>query len=105
MTGSTPVRGGGFSTAKPNLDKRHLLMQISAMRYPVMLERVPDDEGMPGYYYAHLPSLGLTTHGLGMEGALDAARDLVTMWNEEKRAQGESVTAAAEAILATVEVA
>ncbi|MDP3851445.1 MAG: hypothetical protein Q8Q59_13130 [Luteolibacter sp.] len=70
-----------------------------------MLERVPDDEGMPGYYYAHLPSLGLTTHGLGMEGALDAARDLVTMWNEEKRAQGESVTAAAEAILATVEVA
>ena len=37
---------------------------------------------MPGYYYAHVPSLGLTTHGLGME----AARDLLALWIEEKRA-------------------
>ncbi len=75
------------------------------MRYPVMLERIPDADGLPRYYYAHVPSLGLTTHGHGMEGALEAARDLVTLWNEEKRAQGEPVTAASEAILATVEVA
>jgi predicted RNase H-like HicB family nuclease len=75
------------------------------MRYPVMLERVPDEESMPGYFYAHVPSLGLTTHGLGMEGALEAARDLVASWNEEKRAHGEPVTAAPEAILTTVEVA
>lgn len=75
------------------------------MRYPVMLERVPDDEGLPGYFYAHVPSLGLTTHGHGMEGALDAARDLVALWNEEKRAQGEPVIAVSDAILATVEVA
>ena len=75
------------------------------MRYPVMLERVPEEEGLPGYYYAHVPSLGLTTHGQGMEGALDAARDLVALWNEEKRFNGEPVTAASEAILATVEVA
>ena len=74
------------------------------MRYPVMLERIPDEEGMPGCYYAHMPSLGLTTHGQGVEGALDAARDLLTLWNEEKRANGESVTAASEAIFATVEV-
>ena len=40
-----------------------------------------------------------------MEGALEAARDLVALWNDEKRANGEPVTAAAEAILATVEVA
>ncbi len=26
-----------------------------------------------------------------MEGALEAARDLVTLWNEEKRAHGEPV--------------
>lgn len=75
------------------------------MRYPVMLERIPDTDGLPGYYYAHVPSLGLTTHGLGMEGALEAARDLVSLWNEEKRAHGEPVTGASEAILATVEVA
>ena len=70
-----------------------------------MLERVPEEEGLPGYYYAHVPSLGLTTHGQGMEGALEAARDLVTLWNEEKRAHGEPVNAASDAILATVEVA
>ena len=81
------------------------MMQIPAMRYPVMLERIPDEEGMPGYYYAHVPSLGLTTHGPGMEAALEAARDLVTLWNEEKRAHGEPVATASEAILATVEVA
>ena len=75
------------------------------MRYAVMLERLPEEEGMPGYYYAHVPALSLTTHGLGMEGALEAARDLVSLWNEEKRAHGESVAARSEAILATVEVA
>lgn len=75
------------------------------MRYPVLLERVPDEEGMTGYYYAHVPSLGLTTHGRGMEGALDAARDLVTLWNEEKRSHGEPVIVVSDAILATVEVA
>jgi hypothetical protein len=46
------------------------------MRYPVMLERIPAEEELPGYYYAHVPSLGLTTHGQGIEGSLDAARDL-----------------------------
>jgi len=80
-------------------------MQGPAMRYPVMLESVPAEEGLPGYYYAHVPSLGLTTHGQGMEGALDAARDLVALWNEERRFNGEPVTAVSEAILATVEVA
>ncbi|MCX6874660.1 MAG: hypothetical protein NTW21_12770 [Verrucomicrobia bacterium] len=75
------------------------------MRYAVMLERLPAEEGMPGYYYAQVPSLGLTTHGLGIEGALEAARDLVKLWNEERRAHGESITTQSEAILATVEVA
>ncbi len=75
------------------------------MRYAVLLERLPDEEGMPGYFYAHVPSLGLTTHGPGMEGALEAARDLVSLWIEEKRAHGESIASQSEAILATVEVA
>ncbi len=75
------------------------------MRYAVMLERLPAEEGMPGYDYAHVPSLSLTTHGLGMEEALESARDLVKLWNEEKRAHGESITTQSEVILATVEVA
>lgn len=69
-----------------------------------MLERLPEEDGMSGYFYAYVPSLGLTTHGLGMEGALEAARDLVTLWNEEKRANGETVVSPCEAILATLEV-
>ena len=69
-----------------------------------MLERLPDEEGMPGYYYAHVPSLSLTTHGLGMEGALEAARDLASLWIDEKRARGEPVAAQPEAVLASVEV-
>ena len=60
---------------------------------------------MPGYYYAYVPSLGLSTHGLGMQGALDAARDLVSLWIDEKRAHGETVAAQSDAVLATVEVA
>ena len=60
---------------------------------------------MPGYFYAHVPSLGLTTHGLGVEGALEAARDLVTLWAEEKRAHGENLASPPEVILAMVEVA
>jgi len=69
-----------------------------------MLERLPGEEGMSGYFYAHVPSLSLTTHGLGIEGALEAARDLVTLWIEEKRAHGEPVFAQSDAILASVEV-
>jgi predicted RNase H-like HicB family nuclease len=74
------------------------------MRYAVLLEQLPAGEEMPGYYYAHVPTLNLTTHGLGIEGALDAARDLVNLWNEEIRSQGEPVITPSEAILATVEV-
>ena len=33
------------------------------MRYAVLIERLADEEGMPGYYYAHVPSIGLTTDG------------------------------------------
>lgn len=98
-------RTGAKPNGEPDLDKAPGINQIAAMHYAVMLERLPDEEGMPGYFYAHVPSLGLTTHGLGVEGALEAARDLVALWNEGKRAHGETVAAQSEAILATVEVA
>jgi predicted RNase H-like HicB family nuclease len=97
--------GGKLCAGETLLDIAGVLSHISLMRYPVMLERIPDEEGMPGFYYAHIPSLGLTTHGHGMEEALEAARDLATLWNEERRANGEPVIVGSEAILATVEVA
>ena len=60
------------------------------MRYSVFLEPVNEPE-FPGYYYAHIPTLDLTTHGQGIEGALAAAQELVEAWIAEKRAHGEPV--------------
>jgi predicted RNase H-like HicB family nuclease len=57
-----------------------------------------------GYYYAHVPSLGLTTHGLGVDGARQAAADLVHLWLAEKRAHGEKITATSDALFGTLEV-
>lgn len=74
------------------------------MRYSVLVEPVDEAENLPGFYYAHVPSLGLTTHGAGVEGALAAARDLIHLWVDEKRAAGESSAPARESLLATIEV-
>lgn len=73
------------------------------MNYSVLLESstVREEEGI---YYAHVPSLGITTHGEGIEGAMAAARDLIRLWVEEKRESGETPVAVRESILATVEV-
>jgi hypothetical protein len=40
------------------------------MRYSVLVEPVEEIENMPGCYYAHGPSLGITTHGQGVEGSI-----------------------------------
>ena len=74
------------------------------MRYSVLVEPVEEAENLPGFYYAHVPSLGLTTHGSGVEGAIAAARDLIHLWVEEKRAAGEKTAPVRESLLATVEV-
>jgi predicted RNase H-like HicB family nuclease len=74
------------------------------MRYSVLVEPVEKTEKMPGCFYAHIPSLGITTHGEGIEGALEAARDLIQLWVDEKRAAGENPAPARESLLATVEV-
>jgi predicted RNase H-like HicB family nuclease len=58
----------------------------------------------PGLYYAHVPSLGLTTHGYGIEATMEAARDLIQLWIEEKKEHGETLAPAHESLLATVEV-
>jgi predicted RNase H-like HicB family nuclease len=74
------------------------------MSYAVVIEPVPVTENLPGMYYAHVPTLGLTTHGMGIEGARAAAKDLLMLWLEEKRENGEEIISGNDAILTTVEV-
>ena len=74
------------------------------MNLPVLFERITDGTLPSGYFYAHVPTLGLTTHGMGVEGAREAAMDLVTLWVAEKRANGEGTPAAGETLMSTLEV-
>ena len=74
------------------------------MRYSVLMQPVNEPE-FEGYYDAHIPSLDLTTHGLGIEGALKAAQELVEAWLTEKRTHGETVPAERNPVIAQIEVA
>ena len=73
------------------------------MRYSVFLDPVTEPEFL-GYYYAHIPSLDLTTHGQGVEGALQAAQELVEVWIAEKRAHGETVPVEERAVIRHIDV-
>ncbi len=73
------------------------------MNYGILFERIDDADFPPGHYYAHVPSLGLTTHGLGVEGAREAARDLLQQWIAEKRASHEPVPAPREFFYSTLD--
>ena len=74
------------------------------MNFGVLFEKVTDKEFPAGYFYAHVPSLGLTTHGLGIDGTRQAAADLLSLWIAEKHANGERVPAPAETFFSTLEV-
>ena len=54
------------------------------MTYSVIIEKITDGSLPDDYYYAHIPSLDLTTHGRGIEGAKAAAQDLIRLWIKEK---------------------
>lgn len=73
------------------------------MNLGVLFERVQDAGFPAGYYYAHLPTLGLTTHGVGIEGARAAALELATLWLAEKNANGETCPPA-EILFSTLEL-
>ena len=73
------------------------------MRYSVHLEPVNEPE-FQGYYYAHIPTLDLTTHGQGIEGAIAAAQELIEAWIAEKRAHGEAIPVETKSLIAQVEV-
>ena len=74
------------------------------MNFAIVFEKVQEAGFPDGYYYAHIPSLNLTTHGQGIEGARSAAADLLKLWLAEKRANGEVVAAPAESLFSTIEV-
>jgi len=61
------------------------------MSYLVIFEQIIDGSMPSGYYYAHIPAVGLTTHGLGIEGARKAAEDLAQLWIAEKSANNEKI--------------
>jgi predicted RNase H-like HicB family nuclease len=74
------------------------------MNIGVLFEKVQDKDFPPGYFYAHVPSLGLTTHGLGIEGARSAALDLIKLWVAEKNANGDRVSPPSEILFSTIEL-
>jgi predicted RNase H-like HicB family nuclease len=74
------------------------------MNFSVVFEKVQDAGFPAGYYYAHIPSLSLTTHGLGIEGARASATDLLKLWLAEKRANGETVAVSSESLFSTLEL-
>ena len=39
----------------------------------------------------HIPALDLTTQGKGIEGAMQAAKDLAEPWVAEKHSRGEAI--------------
>jgi len=74
------------------------------MTYTVIYEKITDGSLPDGYYYAHLPTLDLTTHGLGIDGAKEAAKDLLKAWIEEKLSNGEKVPTEDETLISQIEI-
>jgi predicted RNase H-like HicB family nuclease len=74
------------------------------MRYSVLLEPINEPE-FQGYYYAHIPTLDLTTHGEGVEGAIAAAQELIAAWVEEKRSRGEKIPVESRSLITQIEIA
>jgi predicted RNase H-like HicB family nuclease len=73
------------------------------MRYTVILEPTHEADH-PGWYYAHIPALDLTTHGQGPEGAMTAARDLILGWIQELRSRGEKPPIEQDALIGHIEI-
>ncbi|MFA5805080.1 MAG: type II toxin-antitoxin system HicB family antitoxin [Melioribacteraceae bacterium] len=74
------------------------------MTYTIVYEKIKESNFPPGYFYAHIPSLDLTTHGLGIEGAERAAKDLLKLWLEEKKSNGEVVSEEAETFYSRINI-
>ena len=73
------------------------------MTYGIVFEKIQEPV-FEGEYYAHIPSLGLTTQGIGLEGARLAAHDLVLVWLQAKRAHGETLLQTEDVVFSTIEI-
>lgn len=74
------------------------------MTYTIIYEKISDGSLPDNYYYAHIPALDLTTHGLGIEGAKESAIDLIKLWIEEKKANGEKIPKEIETLISKIEL-
>ncbi len=74
------------------------------MTYTIIYEKINDTSFPKGYYYAHIPAFDLTTHGLGIEGAKKAAEELLQIWIEEKKANGEKIPVEEESFYSKIEI-
>ena len=74
------------------------------MTYTIIYEKISDGSLPDNYYYAHIPALDLTTHGLGIEGAKESAIDLIKLWIEEKKANGEKIPREIETLISKIEL-
>jgi hypothetical protein len=59
------------------------------MTFSIVFERIGEPGFPPGYCQACIPPLRLATHGLGVEGTRETAREFVALRIAEERAQGE----------------
>lgn len=75
------------------------------MIYSIVYDRIDDPSLPPGYFYARIPALDLTTHGEGIEGAKAAALDLLKLWVAEKTANGEALPVEHECYFSKLEIA
>lgn len=73
------------------MEQLFLLCVEDVMQYTVFYHRIDEPGIAEGMYYAHIPTLDLVTHGKGIEGACEAAQDLIELWITEKKANGELV--------------
>jgi hypothetical protein len=74
------------------------------MNYTVLYQRIHEPGFPPDMFYAHIPTLDLTTHGIGVEGARIAAHDLVELWVAEKKANGEDIPTEEEVLTGQISI-
>jgi predicted RNase H-like HicB family nuclease len=74
------------------------------MTYGILFEKISAVDFPAGYYYAHIPSLGLTTHGIGIEGAKAAAKDLIELWLAEQMESQKTLPVPSELWYTTLEI-
>lgn len=74
------------------------------MYYSILVEKIIDGSLPEDYYYAYIPAFDLTTHGLGINGAKEAAIDLLNLWIAEKKANNEPIPVEEESYFTRVEI-